>query len=425
MARIFISYSRADKQFIDQFIPLIRRVYGHGNLWFDEDIHGGTHWWQLILKQVGTCELFVYLVSNESLESRYCQAELEEALRLKKQILPVVVRRLNPPYPGNIPDHLADILHKIQYVDMAKGFSDPNVHAMLYGSINRLLDAVPERQQIPIHSTSTPEPPVIDKKSWRDKVKQAQNVMIVVLITTILGVFVTLMTLRFDILSGDNVLPTLAQISTTVGETSVADMDNVVNEPSQAPTNLPTLTVTSSPLPTFTPTNAITNTPSPIILTSQPMPENIQTATVEALISEGIAIMNSQTTILGQPNITNTISMNSTITGTTTYTKNDAYLFYGNANDKVIITLSSSTLGSSTYLTLKKINMDNSVTTLDTNMPFVIFGSIPDIITPYTFDEDGIYVISVYGQTTATSDPFKNPGDFSGDYTLSLQRIDN
>ena len=102
MARIFISYSRSDRPFIDQFVPLIRRVYGNDSLWYDDDIHGGSNWWRMILTEIGKCDLFIYLISNESLESPYCQAELCEALRLKKQILPVIVRRLRPPYLGDI-----------------------------------------------------------------------------------------------------------------------------------------------------------------------------------------------------------------------------------------------------------------------------------------------------------------------------------
>ena len=102
MADIFISYSRADRQFIDQLVPLIRRVHGNDSVWYDDDIHGGADWWQMILDEIGQCQLFVYLISNESLESPYCQAELREALRLNKTVLPVIVRRLRPAYPGNV-----------------------------------------------------------------------------------------------------------------------------------------------------------------------------------------------------------------------------------------------------------------------------------------------------------------------------------
>lgn len=163
MAQIFISYSRADKQFIEQFIPLIRKVYGNDSLWFDDDIHGGSDWWQLILDEIADCDLFIYLVSNESLESSYCQAELKEALRLNKQILPVVVRRLNPAYPGNIQQDLAELLRKTQYVDMSRGFKSADTQAVLYGSINRLLQAITTQTQIPRETQATPQPIVEDK----------------------------------------------------------------------------------------------------------------------------------------------------------------------------------------------------------------------------------------------------------------------
>ena len=162
MVDIFISYSRADRQFIEQFIPLVRRVYGNNSLWYDDDIHGGTDWWQTILNEIENCELFIYLVSNESLESSYCQAELKEALRLKKQILPVIVRRLKPSYPGNIDDELAVFLRKTHYVDMSRGFHDANIIAGLYAAINRLSENAQQDVPIVINDNPTPEPPVTD-----------------------------------------------------------------------------------------------------------------------------------------------------------------------------------------------------------------------------------------------------------------------
>ena len=113
MAQIFISYSRADRQFLDRFVPLLRKVYGNSSLWYDDDIHGGVDWWEMILRKIADCELFIYLVSNDALASPYCQAELREALRLKKQILPVVVRPKTQ-YPGpEVPDDLARISHTL------------------------------------------------------------------------------------------------------------------------------------------------------------------------------------------------------------------------------------------------------------------------------------------------------------------------
>lgn len=172
-AEIFVSYSRADRQFIEQFTPLIRQVYGNDSLWFDEDIHGGADWWKMILEEIGKCDLFIYLISNESLESPYCQAELREALRLNKQVLPVIVRRLKPPYPGNIDSELADTLRKTQYVDMTGGFNNANTISKLYAAINRLVGADKNHDKSLLSVHPTPEPSVPDKRKVDSNIRAA------------------------------------------------------------------------------------------------------------------------------------------------------------------------------------------------------------------------------------------------------------
>ena len=190
MAQIFISYSRADRQFIDQFIPLIRRVYGNDSLWFDDDIHGGVDWWEMILAEIGKCDLFIYLISNESLESPYCQAELREALRLKKQILPVIVRHLKPPYPGNIDEALATTLRKTQYVDMGGGFRNPETIALLYAAIKHLLDDAKPHNITPLTIQPTPQPPVSDKHKPDGNVRAAYIGGMFLLVSVIIaGIF--------------------------------------------------------------------------------------------------------------------------------------------------------------------------------------------------------------------------------------------
>src|SRR5689334_22529412 len=109
MPRIFISYSRVDRPLVDDLVPLLREVYGLENVWFDENLHGGQLWWEEILYQIAACDIFIYLLSNESVGSEYCLAEYEEAQRIHKQILPVQVRART-----TIPDDLK----RIQFVDM-------------------------------------------------------------------------------------------------------------------------------------------------------------------------------------------------------------------------------------------------------------------------------------------------------------------
>lgn len=45
MARFFVSYSRSDDKEVEQFVPLIRRVYKKENVWYDDEINGGYDWW--------------------------------------------------------------------------------------------------------------------------------------------------------------------------------------------------------------------------------------------------------------------------------------------------------------------------------------------------------------------------------------------
>ncbi len=167
MARIFVSYSRADRQFLDEFVPLLQKVYGLDAVWYDEQIHGGADWWELILNQVDSCDLFVYLASNDSLSSPYCQAEFREALRLHKQILPVVVRPKTQ-YPGDVPEDIREVLSRTQFVDMSRGFRDAGVIAQIYAAVNRLLDLAPQTTGAPLTATPIGQPPVPDRKRrWK------------------------------------------------------------------------------------------------------------------------------------------------------------------------------------------------------------------------------------------------------------------
>jgi hypothetical protein len=130
MPRIFISYSRDDRAFVDGLVPLLRELYGYDNVWFDEVLRGGQDWWDEILRQIRRCDIFCYLLSDDSLQSRYCRAELEEALRLKKHILPAKVEAQAGPLPQD--------LRRIHIVDLSGGISDARALSKLYAAIDRL-----------------------------------------------------------------------------------------------------------------------------------------------------------------------------------------------------------------------------------------------------------------------------------------------
>ncbi|HEX2907947.1 MAG TPA: toll/interleukin-1 receptor domain-containing protein, partial [Phototrophicaceae bacterium] len=155
MPHIFISYSRVDKAFTERFVTRLRRMFRNYKVWYDAELHGGDQWWDAILAQVEACDLFIYLLSNESVTSPYCQAEFAEAQRLQKRIITVQVRDRTK-LTGNLGD--------IRYVDMKAGIDDAEPQAALVDAINHQITKLPKRRPKPLAPERTPRPPTTEEK---------------------------------------------------------------------------------------------------------------------------------------------------------------------------------------------------------------------------------------------------------------------
>lgn len=90
---IFISYARHDRKLVEG----LHRDLTDARLgvWYDRDLEGGQQWWDEILEQIRTTELFVFALSTHSVRSRACLAELRYAEELDRPILPVMVGDVN------------------------------------------------------------------------------------------------------------------------------------------------------------------------------------------------------------------------------------------------------------------------------------------------------------------------------------------
>ncbi|MBX3085734.1 MAG: SUMF1/EgtB/PvdO family nonheme iron enzyme [Anaerolineae bacterium] len=255
MARIFISYSRADRQFLDQFLPLLHKAFKQHSVWHDADIGGGKHWWNVILSEVGKCDLFVYLISNESLESEYCRAEMREALRLNKPILPIIARRLSPAYPGRAADNLKQTLIETQYLDFSGGFRDAALlTAELVGSITDLFEQVPSQSATPNDPRPTPEPSVRDKKSWWQRLTEAQGLVIAALIGLV-GIIGAALITRATSPTSNTPIPT------TLLPTIDPRVALILTQTLEAATQTAAVTPIISPTTTSTLTSTLTETP--------------------------------------------------------------------------------------------------------------------------------------------------------------------
>ncbi len=72
MAQVFISYSRVDLAFVEVFINSLQSAFPELKIWHDQAAHaliGGGNWWNDILNAIAASDVFIYILSNESVNS--------------------------------------------------------------------------------------------------------------------------------------------------------------------------------------------------------------------------------------------------------------------------------------------------------------------------------------------------------------------
>ncbi len=163
--KVFISYSSQDESAVTSTVEDLERA--HIEVWRDDELRGGEVWWTQILTQIRDSTVFLFALSDNSLYSRPCRAELGYAQALGLPILPVQV--------GEVSSYRADPIFRRQLIDYrnptaATGFE-------LMGALNEhathradLPDPLPEAPPIPyeylqrvgaqIHDSAGLAPPV-------------------------------------------------------------------------------------------------------------------------------------------------------------------------------------------------------------------------------------------------------------------------
>jgi hypothetical protein len=147
MAQIFISYNRRN---LDAVKTLAHDLQETGNhVWFDQSLIGGQHWWDNILLGICKSDIFVFIITPESLESHACIQELTYASQLRKAILPILLSKVDT-------DLLPRPLSEIHYVDYQR--QDRQAAFTLIKSINSISlstlipppDPLPQPPPVPI-----------------------------------------------------------------------------------------------------------------------------------------------------------------------------------------------------------------------------------------------------------------------------------
>ena len=152
---IFISYARRDEGAVRSLHEdLVRAKH---DVWFDRELGGGQAWWDTILEQIRTCDLFVFALSPDSVRSRPCQAELAYAVALRRPLLPVRVRDVN--------EQLApDPIPTTQIADYRQRTPENVIDLSI--AVARMASAVP----LPDPPPSPPAPPLGDLGPLRERV---------------------------------------------------------------------------------------------------------------------------------------------------------------------------------------------------------------------------------------------------------------
>src|SRR5258708_5126066 len=144
---IFISYSSNDLARVEELAKDIASL-GH-SVWFDPELlhTGGQKWWDKILDQIRSCDLFVFALSLNSLDSIPCQREYRYAYALQKRVLPVLLSEINVSI-------LPFELQEIQLVAYQQ--RSTNQALALAGS----LETLPPAHDLPMPLPAEPEVPI-------------------------------------------------------------------------------------------------------------------------------------------------------------------------------------------------------------------------------------------------------------------------
>lgn len=131
MSHVFISYSRVDSKVTENIVSMLQMA--NYNVWYDAhlSVHSGVEWSELIEREIQNANVFIVLVSPNSLRSEFVSSEIDLALSLGKRIVPVLIS-------GSFIE-LPRTLASLAVIDMREGLDDIGF-AKLLNSLKLYMD---------------------------------------------------------------------------------------------------------------------------------------------------------------------------------------------------------------------------------------------------------------------------------------------
>jgi WD40 repeat protein len=130
MTQVFLSYADGDREMMEKVARTLRRE--QLTVWTNlTDIQTGTDFQEQINRGIAAADNLVYLISPDSLESKYCQDEIKLALEYHKRILCLIVA------PTNL-ETIPPQLRNLQFLDLTESTDEAAYHAGMNQLIKQL-----------------------------------------------------------------------------------------------------------------------------------------------------------------------------------------------------------------------------------------------------------------------------------------------
>jgi formylglycine-generating enzyme required for sulfatase activity len=152
--KLFISYSREDKTWVYELERLLREKGKH-DVWLDRLGVAADDWWRTILENIETSQCFIYVMTQRSLESIFCRAELYYALALNKPILPIMLKTSS--YPSELSQR------GIEYQTIGENASPNDVVSTIVQKLSQI-ESDPSQNKYPPSTASRPPMPTPEQK---------------------------------------------------------------------------------------------------------------------------------------------------------------------------------------------------------------------------------------------------------------------
>jgi len=153
--KVFITYSRSDQEQVSSFVRDLEEL--NHDVWFDQDLSGGQSWWDNILSKIRDCELYIFAITQESIDSTACKREMKYAESLRRNSLPVLFS--NKVSMAMAPRYIS----QMQFIN----YTNPGDKTALFALL-KAINNLPPVQSLPDPLPAPPDVPI----SYLDTVKE-------------------------------------------------------------------------------------------------------------------------------------------------------------------------------------------------------------------------------------------------------------